>query len=89
MYKQARCTCKVVVLFSKTCCFFAVAVTVLDALVCVAWRFWLGAQSGKGGPRQRNREEIGAGARTVRGFLRLRRSVVPRQNRHATQAIDA
>ena len=31
-------------------------------LACVAWRFWLGAQSNKGGRGQRNREEIGAGA---------------------------
>ena len=30
-------------------------------LACVAWRFWLGALSNKGGRRQRNREEIGAG----------------------------
>ena len=31
-------------------------------LACVAWRFWLGALSNKGGRGQRNREEIGAGA---------------------------
>ena len=29
-------------------------------LACVAWRFWLGALSNKGGRGQRNREEIGA-----------------------------
>ena len=29
------------------------------ALACVAWRFWLGALSNKGGRGQRNREEIG------------------------------
>ena len=36
----------------------------LDLLrvACVAWRFWLGALSNKGGRGQRNREEIGAGA---------------------------
>ena len=31
-------------------------------LACVAWRFWLGELSDKGGRGQRNREEIGAGA---------------------------
>ena len=31
-------------------------------LACVAWRFWLGALSNKGGRGQRNREEIGAEA---------------------------
>ena len=31
-------------------------------LACVAWRFWLGELSNKGGRGQRNREEIGAGA---------------------------
>ena len=31
-------------------------------LACVAWRFWLGAPSNKGGRGQRNRVEIGAGA---------------------------
>ena len=39
-------------------------------VACVAWRFWLGALSNKGGRGQRNREEIGRPAR---------------QNRHATQ----
>ena len=28
-------------------------------IACVAWRFWLGALSNKGGRGQRNREEIG------------------------------
>ena len=44
---------------------------------CVAWWFWLGAQSNKGGRGQRNREEIVAGAASplVRAFLRLRHSV--------------
>ena len=31
-------------------------------IACVAWRFWLGALSNKGGRGQRNREEIGAEA---------------------------
>ena len=31
-------------------------------VACVAWRFWLGALSNKGGWGQRNHEEIGAGA---------------------------
>ena len=31
-------------------------------IACVAWRFWLGVLSNKGGRGQRNREEIGAGA---------------------------
>ena len=31
-------------------------------VACVAWRFWLGALSNKGGRGQRNREEIGAEA---------------------------
>ena len=31
-------------------------------LACVAWRFWLGALSNKGGRGQRNREEIGVEA---------------------------
>ena len=29
-------------------------------LACVAWQFWLGALTNKGGRGQRNREEIGA-----------------------------
>ena len=44
-------------------------VRVASAIVaCVAWRFWLGALSNKGGGGQRNREEIGAGATFSRGF---------------------
>ena len=35
---------------------------VVDEIACVAWRFWLGALSNKGGRGQRNREEIGAEA---------------------------
>ena len=31
-------------------------------VACVAWRFWSGALSNKGGRGQRNREEIGAEA---------------------------
>ena len=31
-------------------------------IACVAWRFWLGALSNKGGRGERNREEIEAGA---------------------------
>ena len=42
--------------------------TICD-LACVAWRFWLGALSNKGGLGQRNREEIGVGATYFsRGF---------------------
>ena len=70
-------------------------------IACVAWRFWLGALSNKGGRGQRNREEIGAEATWFLFFSRLRRSfsrasranfaATPllrpaRQNRHATQA---
>ena len=70
-------------------------------LACVAWRFWLGELSNKGGRGQRNCEEIGAGATVFFFFSRLRRSysrasranfeATPllrpaRQNRHATQA---
>ena len=44
-------------------------------LACVAWRFWLGALSNKGGRGQRNREEIGARSRALRTRIsRLRRS---------------
>ena len=57
-------------------------------LACVAWRFWLGALSNKGGRGQRNREEIGAEATWVFIFLAATRLLRPaRQNRHATQAI--
>ena len=45
-------------------------------LACLAWRFWLGALSNKGGRGQRNCEEIGASP-LVRPA---------RQNHHATQA---
>ena len=47
-------------------------------VACMAWRFWLGALSNKGGRGQRNREEIGG---TATPLLRP-----ARQNRHATQA---
>ena len=50
-----------------------------EKIACVAWRFWLGAQSNEGGRGQRNREEIGAGSPLVRAA---------RQNHHATQAIE-
>ena len=45
---------------------------VVDEIACVAWRFWLGALSNKGGRGQRNREEIGAEATFYfsRGFAR-------------------
>ena len=36
------------------------AFSILSLIACVAWRFWLGALSNKGGRGQRNREEIGA-----------------------------
>ena len=63
------------------------------SLACVAWRFWLGELSNKGGRGQRNREEIGAGATFSRGFAREFFVATPllrpaRQNRHATQAIS-
>ena len=45
-------------------------------LACVAWRFWLGELSNKGGRGQRNREEVAT------PLLRP-----ARQSRHATQAI--
>ena len=38
------------------------AVTLLMQLARVAWQFWLGMLSNKGGRGQRNRQEIGAGA---------------------------
>ena len=43
-------------------------------VACVAWRFWLGELSNKGGRGQRNREELGAGATWFLFFSRLRRS---------------
>ena len=51
-------------------------------IACVAWRFWLGALSNKGGRGQRNREEIG-----FYFFIFLAAFVHPAlQSRHATQA---
>ena len=47
-------------------------------IACVAWRFWLGALSNKGGREHRNREEIGAGAIKIyfsRGFAARSRSL--------------
>ena len=47
---------------------------IIEKLACVAWRFWLGELSNKGGRGQRKREEIGAGrsravrARIFRGY---------------------
>ena len=68
-------------------------------LACVAWRFWLGALSNKGGRGQRNCEETGAEATfflaasplVLARFARisqLRRSLLrpAQQNCHATQA---
>ena len=40
-------------------------------LACVAWRFWLGALSNKGGRGQRNREEIGAAATQTNQFPKI------------------
>ena len=70
---------------------------IIEKLACVAWRFWLGELSNKGGRGQRNREEIGAGAaalplvlaRFAREFFVATPLLRPaRQNRHATQAIE-
>ena len=45
-------------------------------LACVAWRFWLGALSNKGGRGRRNREEIGAeGFYFSRGFAARSRAL--------------
>ena len=44
-------------------------------LACVAWQFWLAALSNKGGRRQRNREEIGAGATFSRSFAARSRAL--------------
>ena len=63
----------------------------ISLIACVAWRFWLGGQSNKGGRGQRNLEEIEVGAlsRASRAFLRLRRSVMlSNKNPYATQAIS-
>ena len=47
-----------------TCIFFETIYLILVTLqvACVAWRFWLGTLSNKGGQGQTNREEIGAEA---------------------------
>ena len=50
-------------------------ITVHRTIACVAWRFWLGALSNKGGRGQRNREEIGAGATFSRGFAARSRAL--------------
>ena len=63
----------------------------ISLVACVAWRFWLGEQSNKGGRGQRKLEEIEVGAlsRAWRAFLRLRRSVMlSNKNPQATQAIS-
>ena len=55
--------------------------TICD-LACVAWRFWLGALSNKGGLGQRNREEIGVGATYFyRGFAARSRALCARISR--------
>ena len=66
--------------------------TGFGCLSCVAWRFWLDAQSNKGGREQKDREEIWAGATRNLLFSRLHRSYArvfarSQQNRRATQAI--
>ena len=48
-------------------------------IACVAWRFWLGALSNKGGRGEGNREEIA-------NFAAWPLVRPARQNRHATQA---
>ena len=63
-------------------------------VACVAWWFWLVAQSNKVGLGQRNLEEIGIAstlvhvrsARRFRVVLALPLVRLARQNRHATQA---
>jgi len=53
-------------------------------IACVAWRFWLGALSNKGGRGHRNREEIGAGAIKIyffRGFAARSRALRARISR--------
>ena len=73
------------------------AIQFRNDVACVAWRFWLGALSNKGGRGQRNREEGAEATYFSRGFgarsraLRANFAATPllrpaRQNRHATQA---
>ena len=54
-------------------------------VACVAWRFWLGALSNKGGRGQRDREEIGAEAtsRALRARILLLRRSCARLNKTA------
>ena len=76
--------------------YFQLEMLLYYSLACVAWRFWLGALSNKGGRGQRNREEIGAEAtwKTRRSFSHASRAnfaATPllrpaQQNPHATQA---
>ena len=63
---------------------YASVSSVGKGVACVAWRFWLGALTNKGGRGQRNREEIGAGATYFLAGSPLVRPA--RQNRHARQA---
>ena len=69
----------------KCCVVTHRSAVILDALLvaCVAWRFWLGALSNKGGRGQRNREEIGAGATFYfsRGFAARSRALRARISR--------
>ena len=54
----------------------------LTWIACVAWRFWLGALSNKGGLGQRNCEEIGVGATYFsRGFAARSRALCARISR--------
>ena len=65
-------------------------------IACVAWRFWLGTLSNKGGRGKRNHEEIGAAATSWLCCSFLRTSHMnfvasslmrpAQQNHHATQA---
>ena len=57
------------------------AIQFRNDVACVAWRFWLGALSNKGGRGQRNREE-GAGATYFsRGFAARSRALRARISR--------
>ena len=59
-------------------------------VACVAWRFWLGALSNKGGRGQRNREEIGAEATWSNLFFsRLRRSCARLNKTAMLRRLDA